>query len=156
MPTGWRILKTKYARTPFDGDGARVNGGRWTSPGRTAVYTADSAALATLEVLVHLQSSSTLAYYSLVSVTFPDSQITSVPTSALPSNWRSSPAPPELQRLGDRWCDEVQFAVLKVPSVLVSADYNYILNPKHPEFTSFSFGTPAPYQFDSRLKAPGT
>ena len=30
---GWRLLKTKHAAHAFDGEGARLYGGRWNSPG---------------------------------------------------------------------------------------------------------------------------
>lgn len=151
MPTSWRILKTKYSASAFDGDGARQNGGRWTSPGRLAVYTADSAALATLEVLVHLQSSATLAYYSIASVSFPDSQVTSVSLSDLPADWRVSPAPADLQRIGNSWLEKREFAVLQVPSSVIPHNSNFLLNPAHPEFNSMSFGEAEPYMFDPRL-----
>ena len=41
----WRLVKTKYAASAFDGDGARMHGGRWNSVGVAAVYGADSEAL---------------------------------------------------------------------------------------------------------------
>ncbi|MGH7560225.1 MAG: RES family NAD+ phosphorylase [Gemmatimonadales bacterium] len=151
MPTAWRIVKSKYAAAAFEGEGARLYGGRWTSVGRATVYTADSAALATLEILVHLQSSATLAYYCFASVTFPDSQVADVSVSALPANWRTSPGPAELQRIGDEWWERREFAVLRVPSAVIPISSNYLLNPAHPAFGTFSFGTPEPYAFDTRL-----
>ncbi len=152
MPTAWRILKTRHAQSPFDGEGARRYGGRWTSPGQPAVYTAESPALATLEVLVHLQSAATLAHYSLVSVEFPASEVTRIPPSALPADWASSPAPPKLQQLGDRWLAEGRHAVLQVPSAVVPHSMNYLLNPRHPAFNAFTFGKVVPYNFDARLR----
>lgn len=154
MAVGWRILKTKYAATPFDGEGARLNGGRWTSAGHPAIYLADSPALATLEVLVHLQSSSTLAYYSLVSVSFPDTGIIQLDRASLPDTWQNDPAPPEPQALGDEWLADRSSPVLKVPTVIVPEHHNYILNPAHPRFTSFAFGTPQRYRLDRRLTGP--
>jgi len=154
VPTSWRILKTKYATSPFDGEGARLNGGRWSSPGRPVVYTADSAALATLEILVHLLSSSTLSYYSLASAAFPSSEVTTMTPADLPPNWQASPAPPELQRIGDLWLDEARYAVLQVPSAIVPSDSNYLLNPQHPGFGGFTFGPLIPYGFDPRLAKP--
>ncbi|MEO8946700.1 MAG: RES domain-containing protein, partial [Gemmatimonadaceae bacterium] len=29
----WRLVKTKYASSAFDGEGARLYGARWNSPG---------------------------------------------------------------------------------------------------------------------------
>lgn len=47
-----RLCTRKHAG--LDGEGARLLGGRWNSPGRAAVYTASCGALAALEYMVHL------------------------------------------------------------------------------------------------------
>ena len=60
----WRIVKKKHEAAAFSGEGARIYGGRWTSPGKRVIYTAESVSLAFLEVLVHLDSS-TLHNYML-------------------------------------------------------------------------------------------
>jgi RES domain-containing protein len=57
------LIQAEYAAHAFDGEGARLYGGRWNSPGRPVVYTAGSLALAALEVLVHLKSRLTLSRY---------------------------------------------------------------------------------------------
>ena len=50
MPTDWRIVKTRFAAQAFDGEGARLYGGRWNSVGVRMVYTAGSVSLGVLEV----------------------------------------------------------------------------------------------------------
>lgn len=50
----WRICNAKWAATAFDGQGAKIYGGRWNPIGISVVYTSSSLALATLELLVHL------------------------------------------------------------------------------------------------------
>lgn len=151
MPTAWRIIKTRYADHAWDGEGTRSQGGRWTSPGKPAVYVAESISLATLEILVHLQNPSTLALYSLASVSFPDSAADGVPASTLSRRWRDYPAPPELQQIGDQWLELGKHAVLQVPSAVVPAERNYLLNPAHPDFKGFKFSKPQPYVVDTRL-----
>ena len=59
MITVYRIVKTKWAETAFDGEGARLFGGRWNSKGQSCVYLAGSESLAILEILVHLDNSDT-------------------------------------------------------------------------------------------------
>lgn len=151
MITTWRIVKAKRAANAFDGEGARLFGGRWNSPGLTAAYTAGSAALATLEVLVHLEKSTVLPAYVLIACSFDQSLVTSVDVETLPANWRSYPPPPELQMLGDQWLKERRSAVLKVPSTVIEGESNYLLNPHHPQFGSIRIGSPQLYQFDLRL-----
>lgn len=48
----WRLCRKPYA--DLKGEGARLYGGRWNSPGRPLVYAASTAALAVLEIRVHL------------------------------------------------------------------------------------------------------
>src|SRR3990172_1776005 len=59
--TAWRIVKARHAANAFGGEGARVEGGRWNSPGTPVVYTSQSAALAALELLVLLGRGSILS-----------------------------------------------------------------------------------------------
>jgi RES domain-containing protein len=117
--TVWRIVKTRYVASAFDGQGARRSGGRWTSVGRRAVYTSSTAALATLEVIAHLDSTALLTSYSLIQAALPEQLVTAVELSSLPRNWRDFPAPPELQTIGDGWLRERTSAALRVPSALV-------------------------------------
>ena len=151
MRTGWRIVKTRYAAHAFDGEGARLYGGRWNSPGVKMVYTAESLALAALEILAHTGKSSLLASYSRCAVHFDDSLITSLDRSLLPANWRAYPAPPESQLLGDTWIANSSSVVLKVPSVLIETESNYLINPQHPDFGSLVIDQPEPFNFDPRL-----
>ena len=151
MPTVWRIVKTKHAASAFDGEGARRSGGRWTSVGRRAVYASSTVALAALEMIAHLDSTVPLAAYTLIEVNVPESLVTAVDLAALPSNWRQYPSPQELQAIGDSWLDAKRSAVLKVPSALVAVEYNYVINPQHPDFALITTGPPLAFPLDPRL-----
>ena len=54
MIIAWRLVKWKHRRSAFDGEGARLAGGRWNLPGSTVVYASESLALAALETFIHL------------------------------------------------------------------------------------------------------
>ena len=88
MITAWRITKARHAGHAFDGEGARLAGGRWTSPGLRVVYTAENAALAALEVLVHLDVAARPAY-ALVPCTFPRDLVLRLDRLRLPADWRA-------------------------------------------------------------------
>jgi RES domain-containing protein len=150
--TAWRITKRKHARNAFSGKGAREFGGRWNNPGTAIVYTAQSQSLAALEMLVHLDSSDLLQKYVLIGVEFDESLIKPVELSALPRNWRSDPAPPEIRSIGDDWVRAGSSAVLKIPSALVPGENNFLLNPEHQGFPRLRFGRPLAFRFDPRLK----
>jgi RES domain-containing protein len=152
MPTAWRIVKTRRAADAFDGEGARKFGGRWTSPGTRVVYTASSQSLAALEMLVHLHSSQLLDAYSVIPVTFADRLIEVIELAGLPGEWRHAPVPAAVQAIGDDWVRAGRSAVLKLPSAVVPAEWNYLLNPAHADFGEISVGAAAAFEFDSRLK----
>ena len=59
-----------------------------------------------------------------------------VPTKDLPPNWRSIAAYSSLQKIGSDWITAQETLVLKVPSAVISVEYNYIVNTEHPEFKS--------------------
>lgn len=150
MITAWRITKARYAARAFDGEGARVAGGRWTSPGNPVVYTAENAALAALEMLVHLDAAARPAYV-LIPCTFPSGIVLRLDRRRLPASWRSYPAPAALQQLGDAWFKSGASAVLDVPSVVIDRQSNYLLNPTHSDFARVKVGKAGPFDFDSRL-----
>lgn len=149
--TAWRLAKARYAATVFDGEGARIYGGRWNSPGTRVAYASESLALATLEVLANLQIVRTLSAYSVCRAHFDEALVVSVDLASLPANWREYPAPPELQAIGDTWIDGGRSLVLKVPSVIIPRESNYLFNPDHPKFSSLTIDPPEPFVLDPRL-----
>lgn len=151
MPTAWRIVKSRYAGSTFDGEGARLYGGRWNSPGTAVVYAAQHKSLAILEILVHVEKTSVLPAYSLVRASFEEDLIEALDRSGLPESWREYPASEELKAIGDRWVRERRSAVLALPSVIVEEESNYLINPGHPDSGAIRIGDPEPFEFDSRL-----
>jgi RES domain-containing protein len=151
MINAWRISKTRHAATAFDGEGARLNGGRWNSVGTRVAYGSESVALATLEVLVGLQDTTVLSSYSLTRVEFAEDLVEVLDKGLLPATWNHHPPSPETQRVGDLWVAEGRSVVLKVPSAIVEAEHNYLLNPSHPQFGTVLVHSPEPFQLDPRL-----
>ncbi len=152
--SAWRIVKAKHAAVAFSGEGARQSGGRWNSPGTAVVYASESASLAMLEMLVHLQSQELLKRYVLFEVTFDESLVQAVDLKALPKAWRKSPPPLSVPQVGDNWVADGKSAALKVPSVIVPNGWNYLLNPAHADFASIVIGPRQPTKFDLRLMKP--
>jgi len=145
----WRIVESKFTATAFDGEGARIFGGRWSSSGTQIVYVAGTASLAVLEMLAHLRRAETLPAYSLIACEFDDALVDDV--AKLPDDWRRYPAPPELQAIGDTWIKKQSSAVLRVPSAIVEMEKNYLLNPGHRDFRRIKIQTPEPFSLDLRL-----
>jgi len=147
----WRLPKTRFAATAFDGEGARLNAGRWNSVGTRLVYTSESIALATLEVLVHLGNAAVLPSYSTITATIPDDLIEDLDFSILPGQWNTFPAPPEVQAIGDVWIQSGRSLALRVPSAIVADSSNVLVNPQHKDFHRVKIDPPARFDFDPRL-----
>lgn len=149
----WRICKERYADTAFDGEGARRVGGRWNSRGNPVVYTSENLSLAALELLVHLDVVEAPPHFVAIPADIPESaDIEAVGADELPDDWRRAPGHPELKRLGDTWLHSEVTIAMRVPSVVVPDESNYLLNPEHPEFSSIDIGEARPFEFDRRLK----
>jgi RES domain-containing protein len=71
--------------------------------------------------------------------------------SALPADWRADPPPASTRAVGDEWVLANRSAVLRVPSVVVPLEFNYVFNPRHPDFPRVTIGLPLPLPFDPRL-----
>lgn len=118
----------------MDGEGARLHGGRWNLRGTPCVYLAESESLAILEVLVHLNSYTSLSRYALFSVGLKSEQILDLDTGSLPDNWHADTPPFSLARMGTDWLASGASLALRVPSAVAWRDFIILLNPLHPEF----------------------
>ncbi|MBI1390761.1 MAG: RES domain-containing protein [bacterium] len=154
--TAYRVTKRKRLERAFDGGGARINGGRWNSPGVRMVYTSGSIALATLEMLVHLEDERTLAeLYDVIPVQFDEALCHTIDLSALSVGWNLPVVNPLTQLLGDEWIQRGESAILRVPSVVTPAEspeWNYLLNPLHPDFARIGIGASVVLSIDPRLR----
>jgi RES domain-containing protein len=149
--TAWRITKRKHAKVAFSGVGARKYGGRWNSPGTTLVYVSETQSLAVLEILVHLEAPELLQRYVLIPAEIEERFIQDLDHAQLPRNWRGEPALAQLRSIGDQWVQSQTSAALRVPSVLVPAESNFLLNPAHVDFQRFVIGEPVEFSFDERF-----
>jgi RES domain-containing protein len=150
MPSAWRLVKEKHVATAFSGEGASKAGGRWNSRGTAVVYASESESLAALETLVHIGTGSRIRF-SIIRLDFAKAMVETLPLSALPPNWKSEPPGPATKQLGDAWAKGARSAILAVPSVIIPSGFDYVLNPKHPDFSKIVFGKPTAFTFDPRL-----
>lgn len=116
------------------------------------VYTAASRALAALEILVHLEAPQLLRGFVVFEVTFEESLIQDLRPEDLPADWREDPVPQSTQALGDHWIAEASSPVLRVPSVIIPQETNFLLNPNHSAFGQIHIGSAEGFTFDSRLQ----
>ncbi|MCB2193900.1 MAG: RES domain-containing protein [Deltaproteobacteria bacterium] len=154
MTLAWRLVKKRHSSTAFDGQGARLFGGRWNHQGIEAVYLADSLALAALEQFIHLGPDGAALEYAFFTVNIPDSvAIERLDPMRLPPDWREEPPGDAGKDLGTGCLRKSAAALLQVPSALMPRPhgYNYLLNPRHPDFTKLKIVGPQPFSFDPRM-----
>ncbi len=139
----WRLVKSRYVATAFDGYGARTFGGRWNSRGRECVYLGSSKALCVLETLVHLEIEDIAEGYSFLTIAIPTELIATLDLDTLPIS---------TQQIGDQWLADVNNGLLlRVPST-ITGEWNALFNPEHPEAKTALLSVKAePFIIDPRL-----
>ena len=146
----YRIANCNYIKD-LSGTGARLYGGRWNSEGKSMVYMASSRALAVLEVLVHLPPLLLPDNFCVAEVEVPKNSILTLDIKSLPDNWQDASSPAELKTLGNQFIKETKYLMMKVPSSVVPEEYNYLLNPWHPDIKRVKILNTHPFTFDDRL-----
>jgi RES domain-containing protein len=141
----------RRADRAFDGEGARLFGGRWNSPGRAAVYLADSRALAALETMVHLSPRSQKTRYLLFEVSFAADLVTAMDMAPLLAALQSASVLPQTRKAGDDWLAAGDSPVLRVASAIIPQESNFLLNPAHPDFKRIQVAAGREFAFDPRL-----
>jgi RES domain-containing protein len=139
----WRLCRAPFA--DLTGEGARRFGGRWNTAGRPLVYAASTAALAVLEVRVHLDLPPEL---------LPDDYVlATIDLDGLPAETVAK-IPVAPAAFGDAWLREQRTPVLQVPSAIVPESPNLLLNPAHPDAARARIVSQRRFAFDRRLWLP--
>lgn len=150
MITAWRLVSQARASAAFDGEGSFRYGNRWNHPGTRVVYLASTTSLAALELLVHAGSPDHLTPYVAFRTTFSERLIHDL--ASRPEDWRHSPAPNSTKAAGTTWAASGVSAVLRVPSVIVPWEFNYVVSVGHPDFSHIEIHEAVPFRFDTRLE----
>lgn len=145
----FRITLVKYASCLM----ASGRAARWNSNDVKVIYTSGSRALACLENVVHRSKLGLSLNFSVMEIDVPKSiPYTEIYLKNLPKNWNSFEQMHVMQNIGDKWINESKTAILKVPSSIVNEEFNYLLNPNHPDFFKIKLLATKPFLFDDRIK----
>jgi RES domain-containing protein len=143
----YRIADSRHA--PESGEGARLHGGRWNSPGRAAIYACETQTGAMLEKLVHTNGRMPKHQVCVV-FEAPDSvKIASLEPKDIPG-WAAADMAAS-RKAGDAWLETARTVVLRVPSVVFDVERNVLINPGHPDFRRFRVAGIEPVRWDERL-----
>ncbi|WP_162126327.1 RES family NAD+ phosphorylase [Flavobacterium phycosphaerae] len=147
----FRLHNAKYPMA-LSGKGAALTGARWNSKGTEIIYTAHGRCLAMAEVVVHLSLATLPKGFKMISINIPeDIEIYELPTTKLTVGWNVFPETVDTQAIGDHFIRELKYAVMKVPSAVVKGDFNYLLNPFHPDFNQITISSKEDFPFDKRI-----
>jgi RES domain-containing protein len=147
----YRISGQRFAND-LSGTGARLNGGRWNSVGLSLLYTASYRSLALLEILVHTTNNYVPDDLRLITIEIPDTiLIKEILHEEISDELNRKKAQAQFQTIGDKWIKSQTSLILKVPSVIIPEEFNYLINPLHKDFHKVKIKETKLFRFDERL-----
>ncbi len=146
----FRLSSAKYAND-LSGTGAKIHGGRWNRKGDAVLYTAGTRALALVEVLVHTTNAFLPLNYRLITIYIPDDSILTIPTKSLPDDWNNIEPSDSTTKISTSWLSATEYLTMRVPSVVVEGEYNFLINPAHPDFSKVKVLRNEAFNFDNRF-----
>ncbi|MEO8710708.1 MAG: RES family NAD+ phosphorylase [Parafilimonas sp.] len=104
------------------------NDSRWCSNGRRVIYTSSSVALACLENVLRRGGLGFSQDFKTIFYNIPDNiSIEEIKLKNLNNNWRLQSSYYYCQLIGNKWYDNKDSFILKVPSAIIPDEYNYII-----------------------------
>lgn len=146
----YNIRKEKYAQSLIASGVAN----RWNKNEEYVIYAGSSISLSALELVAHRNSINIKSGYKLLKIhlSIKPIDIQEIKVKELPKNWKSIKGYPELQNLGSDWYHSQNALLLKVPSVLIPWESNYLINVQHPDFSKKTkLESVEDFNWDSRL-----
>src|SRR6188508_110505 len=134
----YRIADSRHS--PESGEGARLHGGRWNSPGRAVIYACETMTGAMLEKLVHTNGRMPRHMVCVTYEGLDSLKTTSIDPADVPG-WDA----------GDSWLAAAKTPVLRVPSVVFDVERNILINPAHADFSRIKVTGTEPVRWDERL-----
>lgn len=152
MAKVYRVIREKYAARPLDTEGSRLYGGRWNPTGIGIMYTAEHAALALVEILVHAPRVpyQELPIYKLFTLEVPDDSIRFIQADQLPAYWNEKTYGRSQYILRD-WLNKPDVLTVGVPSSVLTPSINYLIHAGHPAFANVQVIEERPLLIDARL-----
>lgn len=146
----FHLGKTKFARQ-LTGEGAKLHGGRWNLIGTPCLYASGSKALSVLEYAANLQLEEMPDHLSITVYSLPPKSWKEFSAGNLPENWQEIPVPEETKRWGSLHLQQAKYLALKIPSVIIPSEFNFILNSLHADFKKIKIKEVHPFSLDKRI-----
>lgn len=150
----YRVESVRFASDAKKGIGGYIAGGRWNTAGHHAVYCAAHLSLAIVEVLAHLTPASRGVKRVYFGITLDELSVEVVPRGVIPAEFSGETDVADTQAIGNEWLRSGRSVALKVPSAIVPGEFNFILNPLHPNYSAAAeWGPPCQLELDRRIVA---
>jgi RES domain-containing protein len=150
--------RADYARAasfnPLDGAGGLTSASRWNLTGYPILYTSSSAALALAEMLVHIPAAIFGERTLLTLEVTEEVSVETVTETHLVQLLRDASSDNPLdttQAYGNDWLREGRSLLLRVPSIPLPFESNYLINVRHPEMKHVATVDQAKIYVDKRL-----
>jgi len=138
-----------YAKQ-LSGEGAKLHGGRWNLIGHPCIYTAETKALCALEYAANVLLAEMPYNLSFTTYLIPDEHWGVFDVKSLPHGWQQTPAPQATKEWGTKHL--LNHLALKLPSVVIPSEFNFIINTLHPDFKKVRIKEVESFTFDRRIK----
>jgi RES domain-containing protein len=147
----YRIGKAQYCND-LSGLGAKLYGGRWNRIGIPCVYTSQSRSLALLEYSVNIGFEFIKHKLCFTIIEIQDYLIEAISQDSLPNNWKAIPASSSTKTLGSDKLIQTSSTIIKVPSVIIPNEFNFIINPTNLDSDAVKIVAVEEYIYDYRIK----
>lgn len=144
-----RLAASAY-KDDLTGNGAKLYGGRWNSMGFPALYCTQSISLAVLEILVRTGIDILPPDYFIMKLEIPGKLVVQkIFKTKLKTGWKNEME--YSQWIGTEFLKSNKNPVLEIPSAIIDEEFNYLLNPAHPDFKKIKIISSEKFEFDKRL-----
>jgi len=146
----YRITTSTYIND-FSGTGAKLYGGRWNEKGTPVLYCAQHISLAILELLVHFDGLTIPNNLKLLTLDIPKTEILEFSQHEFKRVLNSKDAEFKFKNEGMKWIKNSKSLVLKVPSVIVYEEFNFLINPLHQNINKLKKSNIKDIDLDKRM-----
>lgn len=146
----YRISAPEYIHD-LSGTGAKLFGGRWNEKGTPLLYTSQNVSLAILEILVHFDGLTIPPQLSLLHLKIPEESIQEFPLKEFQKIQSKADAEYRFKEAGEKWIKSLSSLALRVPSIITALEYNFLINPRQPEYETLEITSAEELKMDSRL-----
>lgn len=144
----YRLTTEAYSKT-IDGEGAKKYGGRWNPEDYAMLYASSHISLAALEILVHNESRKFLPNFILLDIELPKQEtIKKIDIKNLKPDWFYDMS--YTQSIGKDFLRS-NLLIMQVPSIVINQEFNFLINPYHPNFKHVKVAARSNFSWDKRL-----